>query len=231
MISFAVCIFTLVCMWMIYEKLDIAGWKCLIPIYSLYVLFKRIYNVAAFWVCCAACVVLCIGTGWIACTAVGGVLSAFNLPEVFGGITLANVLIPIILIIAASIVLVVYSIIEYVKLSQAFGMGGAFAVGLIFLTPIFLGILAFDTRMQAIDKGPEGVDAGSDAETDPVSGGSDEVSVQQAEEVRTEESADNGFEKTAVSEPVAAPGNKICPYCKAEIAEGVGKCPFCRSEL
>lgn len=35
-------------------------------------------------------------------------------------------------------------IIAYVKLAQNFGKGGGFAVGLIFLSPIFLGILAFD---------------------------------------------------------------------------------------
>lgn len=225
MISLAVCIFTLVCMWMIYEKLGIAGWKCLIPFYNTYVLFKRVYKVSAFWVCLAAEVILFIGTGWITATAIGGMFTMFDIPALYGGVTLANVLIPTVLIIASAIVITVYTIIQYVKLSQAFGTGGAFAAGLVLLTPIFLGIMAFDTRIQPKDN----VREDGAAENDYPGDGSNEVYVQPAEEVKAEKTADTEFEKAAVTEPVAAPGNKICPYCRAEIAEDAEKCPFCRS--
>lgn len=45
----------------------------------------------------------------------------------------------------------IYSIVFCVKLAQAFGKGGAFAVGLIFLNPIFLMILGFGSA-QYIDQ-------------------------------------------------------------------------------
>ncbi len=204
MLSLGITIFTIVCMWMIYEKLGLEGWKCLIPFYNAYVLYKRIYKVSAFVVCLVATLVAMVASGWLVASAVGGFFGAYGFPEVAGSITLGGVLIPVVLMSAACIVLIVYEIIVHVKLAKAFGKGAAFTVGLIFLTPIFLGILAFDSKTQAVDA----------VEEEPVEG---EVSVQEAEEIYTEQPA--------------APGNKICPNCKAEIPEEEKKCPYCRSEL
>lgn len=39
---------------------------------------------------------------------------------------------------------IVFAILVYVQLAKAFGKAGGFAAGLIFLYPIFAGILAFD---------------------------------------------------------------------------------------
>lgn len=41
-------------------------------------------------------------------------------------------------------IVMVYIIIAYIKLAKAFGKSSGFAVGLIFLNTIFMGILAFD---------------------------------------------------------------------------------------
>ncbi|MDD6879445.1 MAG: DUF5684 domain-containing protein [bacterium] len=45
--------------------------------------------------------------------------------------------------VAGPIAVLVILIITYIKLAKVFGQGGGFAVGLIFLTLIFMGILAF----------------------------------------------------------------------------------------
>jgi len=42
-----------------------------------------------------------------------------------------------------TIAVLVFSVLTYIKLAKAFGKDGGFAVGLIFLNPIFLAILAF----------------------------------------------------------------------------------------
>ena len=220
MISLAVFVFSIVCMWMIFEKLGIEGWKCLIPFYNTYVLCKRVHKVSTFVVCLVAFFVCMISTLWITLASIGSFLSFAGLNDFFGGISVANILIPVILITASTIVLTVYTIIIYVKLAQAFGKSGAFAVGLVLINPVFLGILAFDSGCVAFKPEP------AEPETDPKV-----VDVQPAEEVVRNQGSDDEAEKAAVTEPVAGYGNKICPYCKAEIKEETKICPYCRSEV
>lgn len=223
MISIALSVFVIVCMWMIFEKLEIEGWKCLIPFYNSYVLFKRIYSTAAFIVSIIAAVVMTFSTIALATSAVAGIAGLFDVFGVFEKITVAGILVPVILITICVIVLLVLTVILYIKLSQTFGKSGAFAVGLIFLTPIFLGILAFDPNVQAVDKKEENP-AGENAAgpQDNVKAG-DEVSVQPAVEVEREE--------FIFTEPDPGEGMKICPFCKAEIDAEATKCPYCRSDL
>ncbi|MDO4939638.1 MAG: DUF5684 domain-containing protein [Lachnospiraceae bacterium] len=213
MVSVAISVFVIVCMWMIYEKLDLDGWKCLIPFYNSYVLCKRIYKVSAFVVCLAASIIIFAATAWLTVLAIGGLIRTYGISEFMGGLTVANILIPVILITICVIILLVYTVIIYVKLAQAFGKSGAFVIGLIFITPVFLGILALDSGIKAVE--PEETVIPED-----------EVSVQPAEEVRQEVPETEVF-----TEPTAGEGNKICPYCKAEIAAESKKCPYCRSEL
>ncbi len=223
MISLAIAIFTIVCYWLVYEKLGMAGWKCLIPFYNRYAIYKRIYCVSTFIVWLIAEIVLIIGSSWITYTVLFGTLGTITGIEFLGTINVANILIPIILITASGIVLLVLEIMLDVKLSNAFGMGGAFAIGLIFLPTIFLAILALDSRNQAADTGTKT---------------EEEVSVQPAEETQSKpetQTADvpaiEDAEKAAFTEPVAKEGNRICPFCKAEISADFKFCPYCRSKL
>lgn len=232
MISLAIAVFTIVCYWMIYEKLGIAGWKCLIPFYNRYVLIKRIYCASAFVVYLIAEIVLIIGSSWMGYTAIFGTLGTITGFEFLGSINVANILIPIILIAASAIVILVMEILINVKLSGAFGMGGAYAVGLIFLPTIFLAILALDSRNQAVDTA-DGAGCGYSADDSAER----EVSVQPAEEAEAQTSeqkaasALDDAEKAAVTEPIAKEGNRICPFCKAEVSADFNYCPYCRSKL
>lgn len=89
-------ILELVAMWMVFEKAGEEGWKSIIPVYNLYVLYKFTW-----------------GSGWY------------------------------FLLLLIPIVNVVIGIVTLVKLAFAFDKGLGFALGLIFLSVIFVPILAF----------------------------------------------------------------------------------------
>ena len=95
-ISLVLCVFVLVCMWIIFRKANKPGWAAIVPFYNLYVMFEITW-----------------GSGW-----------RFLL-----------MLIPIYNIIL--------SIQTQIRLAKAFGKGGGFAAGLIFLPYVFVPILAF----------------------------------------------------------------------------------------
>ncbi len=86
----------LVAYFKIYSKAGEAGWKCIIPIYGTYILFKIIY-----------------GNGW---------KFLFLLIPIFGEIV---------------------AIVSLFRLAKVFGKGVGFGLGLWFLSPIFILILAF----------------------------------------------------------------------------------------
>lgn len=95
-ISLVLCVFVLVCMWIIFRKANKPGWAAIVPFYNLYVMFEITW-----------------GSGW-----------RFLL-----------MLIPIYNIIL--------SIQTQIRLAKAFGKGGGFAAGLIFLPYVFMPLLAF----------------------------------------------------------------------------------------
>ncbi len=108
--------------WIIFTKAGQAGWKSIIPIYSDYISYKIAWQPSYFWIGLLLQVILnCINksTGDNASTIL--------------------VLLSGILQLAIMIIGIIFS----VKLARAFGRGIAFTIGLIFLQPIFLMILAF----------------------------------------------------------------------------------------
>ena len=103
--------------WKIFTKAGEAGWKSIIPVYNIYILYKICWKTNMFWI-------------MLACSILGTVFSAL------GGFW--SVLGSIVMIASA-----VISIMQNIKLSKAFGHGGGYAVGLILLQPIFILILGF----------------------------------------------------------------------------------------
>lgn len=94
-------VYSLVCMWKVFSKAGVEGWKAIIPIYNMYIMSK-----------------ISTGNGWF-----------FLL-----------LLIPYVNLVMAVIILY--------KLCKSFGKGAGFCVGLIFLYPIFIGILAFSKNIK-----------------------------------------------------------------------------------
>ncbi|NCB94265.1 MAG: hypothetical protein EOM40_17165 [Clostridia bacterium] len=110
--------------WKVYSKAGEAGWKSLIPIYRYHVLYKISWKPMFFWIMFLLEIV------------VAG-LRAYIYQSVAPGAILN-----LILFVLSLIVLIIH-IMQCVKMSHAYGHGGGFAVGLIFLQPIFLLILGF----------------------------------------------------------------------------------------
>lgn len=124
-------ILTLIAYWRIFTKAGVAGWKAIIPYYSGYMMFKIAWKTSVFWwnllvSILLACVITAVMTvGSTGADAVMGV-------PVILGFLLASVL---------GIINFIISIMYNIKLSKAFGHGGGFAAGLIFLNVIFILIL------------------------------------------------------------------------------------------
>ncbi|MGN1021161.1 MAG: DUF5684 domain-containing protein [Aristaeellaceae bacterium] len=123
-ISLAVMVISIVALWKILVKANEPGWKCLIPLYNTYTLFKISWKTNMFWVMLG----LAIGAPLL-----GSLMIAMDLLAAFAAL----------LMIAAVIAAMVIVIIMNVKLAKAFGRSGAFAVGLVLLGVIFQCILAF----------------------------------------------------------------------------------------
>lgn len=101
-------IIAVICMWRLFDKANLGGWKAIIPIYNFYTACKMIK--INFWLIVVSIILL---------------------------------IVPIVNIVAA--IYLIYVIFAFnFRLSRAFGYGFLFGLGLIFLNPIFMLILAFN---------------------------------------------------------------------------------------
>ena len=122
MIAFAWCFLQIIANWRIFTKAGEDGWKSIIPIYGdLYFLIKSHGSLHDFWL-----------------TLVLGIVSSC----LQGTLETNDSLMISMIIVLIKIILAIISIMYSVKLARAFGRGTGFAIGLIFLPPIFMLILA-----------------------------------------------------------------------------------------
>ena len=132
MIAFAWWILQIIANWRIFIKAGEDGWKSIIPIYGDYISYKIAWQPAYFWL-----------------TLILGIVSSY----LQGTLETGESLTVYMLVILIKIILVVISIMYSIKLARAFGRGTGFAIGLIFLQPIFMLILGFgDDRYYGADK-------------------------------------------------------------------------------
>ncbi len=123
-------ILQIVAYWKIFTKAGEPGWKSIIPIYNAYTQFKITWNPVMFWAA-------------LACFLVGSFLS---------GLDSAISVLGTVLVLVGTVI----NLIATHKLSQAFGHGLAFTIGLILFNPIFMLILGFGSSQY------EGNNGGSD---------------------------------------------------------------------
>lgn len=107
--------------WRIFTKAGEAGWKSIVPVYSGYVCYKIAWKPVMFWI------------SFIASFVASYTSELYTMGE---GSTVV-----LIILFAAAIVMAVVNIMYALKLAKAFGKGTGFAIGLMFLQPIFLLIL------------------------------------------------------------------------------------------
>lgn len=132
MIAIALCILEIVASWRIFTKAGEQGWKCLIPIYNVYILFK-IANNDGFLKLIGASV------SYIFVFFIGGLFSVWG-PQDGKYIV---IIFACICIIAAYIYLLVVLYKMYADLSERFGFERIFALGLLLLNPVFMCIIGF----------------------------------------------------------------------------------------
>ncbi len=108
--------------WRVFTKAGLAGWKSLIPIYSEYCTFKISWKTMFFWIVIAA-----------------GIVSGM-LTNMMDGQETVSALVRL-LASAAGVTVTIINLVMNIKLSQRFGHGILFGLGLMFLTPVFTLIL------------------------------------------------------------------------------------------
>lgn len=119
--------------WRIFTKAGEAGWKSIIPVYSDYVSYKIAWQTGYFWLTVILSVISSVAQG-------------FAEPN-------ADNMMILTIVSLIRIIMAIISIMYSVKLARAFGRGIGFAIGLIFLQPIFMLILGFgDDQYFGADK-------------------------------------------------------------------------------
>ena len=109
--------------WNIFTKAGEAGWKSIIPVYSDYISYKIAWQPSYFWLVFVLGIITSVANG---------------MADPIGTNTTILLIVSLI-----RIILAIISILYCIKLSRAFGHGIGFAIGLIFLQPIFMLILGF----------------------------------------------------------------------------------------
>ena len=109
--------------WNIFTKAGEARWKSIIPVYSDYISYKIAWQPSYFWLVFVLGIITSVANG---------------MADPNGTNTTILHIVSLI-----RIILAIISILYCIKLSRAFGHGIGFAIGLMFLQPIFMLILGF----------------------------------------------------------------------------------------
>ena len=151
MLSNASIILQLVGSWFTFKKMGMPGWKGLIPFYSTYCLFERLWDVKQFWR-----VIIYLGVyvgatmfGFIFLT-FGGVFAAGG---GYGGMTVGGIVFIVLgasMLIGAVVMLIMAIVLEfrlYQRMARAFALKNAWAWGLLFVPFVMLPIIGFHKRI------------------------------------------------------------------------------------
>ena len=117
--------------WKIFEKAGEKGWKALIPIYNVYIMYKIVKMGKWFWITFFVTII-----GSIITTLIGG----SSEPDL-NAIPTANATAIVLITIAEFVFAFVIQVMYCIRTSRVFGHGAGYAVGLFFLSSIFWLIL------------------------------------------------------------------------------------------
>lgn len=135
-ISTPIAILVIIEYWILFEKAGESGWKYLIPFYAEYTAFKIARREKLFW--------WWLGTGLASAVVF---VFFFVICMAMASSTATELILMLLLSGVLSFALGIAQIVIAAKFSiafaKAFGQSTAFGVGMLFLKPIFAGILAF----------------------------------------------------------------------------------------
>lgn len=133
------CILMIIATWKIFKKAGEPGWKSIIPIYNVYVMFKIVNMKSWFWWLLGLSLISCI------VAIANNTTYLYNMTGIEAQ-TINFETIPVAVLIISFIEIAVYiwaGIVYCYRLSKAFGHGLGYTFGLIFLPNIFQLIIAF----------------------------------------------------------------------------------------
>lgn len=138
----AITILIIIAWWKLFEKAGEKGWKSIIPIYNLYILFKIAHMKNWFWWTFG---VIVIGYIMVCANMPQAVIEAMeNNTEINADAIEWSKHVPFIIgTIAAGVASIAANIALAIKLAKSFGKGSWFAVGIYFFPYITLLVLAF----------------------------------------------------------------------------------------
>lgn len=134
--------------WKIFKKAGEPGWKSIIPIYNVYIMFKIVNMKSWFW--------------WLLCLSIiGSIIAVVNNSASFyymsgaefQTVDIATIpTVVLVTMIIESIITIWASIVYSYRTSKVFGHGIGYTIGLIFLPSIFWLILAFGSSKYDIKR-------------------------------------------------------------------------------
>lgn len=147
MLSIAVGVFGIVCLWMMFEKAGLPGWGAVIPFYNLYIMCKtfrpKIKGINTFLIYIIMTVLLTVTVILFATSITLAVY--YNDSSNIGLILLYAFLMLI-----AIAMLIVANCFLFSGVSKAFGQPTSFTVGLVLVPVVFIAIIAFNKNIRFI---------------------------------------------------------------------------------
>ena len=133
-------ILTIIASWKVLQKAGEPGWKAIIPIYNVYMMYKIVGMSYWFWGLLAAGFIFGI------ITTIDGTAEIMNYTDTaqYASVDWSKHVITVIAMLAYMVFAIVAEVIYANRTAKAFRHGVGFAVGLFFLQPIFWLILGFD---------------------------------------------------------------------------------------
>ena len=292
LVSLAVAIFSVVCMWFIFEKAHEPGWKALIPVYNAYVLAKIAKCKWTFWVKLVLGGLLTVSMVIFAVFFFAGFATAISgmdtydtyeydyetpyqqspieddytitdvshtspkltsditingeelTPEMEAeieamiddlidemGLTIGGLMILFCIPFLFILPLCIVNFIQYMKLSQAFGLHWAYAFGLMAAKPVCMGIIAFAPDVQYVGDGGYAPDYSQyqyAAAAAAAAAASDNTSAQYQKPPVEYQAPTNNYVNNQGFEPTAPTQTKfVCPGCGMVFDRAPASNTFC----
>lgn len=140
--SIAIAVFTILCMWKVFNKAGEGGWKILIPIYNVYIQFKIANAKKRFWMC----LLLTLAIPVILATMIDGIIYEM---QMLGAFIMDNDrAIRLLAVLILALVIFIINVTVNFSMAKAFGLPGIFGLGLWLLPFIFYAIIAFSGSIQ-----------------------------------------------------------------------------------
>lgn len=148
LIANATMVLQMVGSWFTFRKMGLPGWKGLIPYYSMYVLFEKLWDTKKFW---RMIIYLCIFVGVFLFSYVFLIIGIAIGASSDAGVGAVILLIIGILMMIASVVMLVLTLVIqfqlFKRLAAAFGLQNGWAWGLLFIPYVMLLIIGFNKKI------------------------------------------------------------------------------------